>query len=97
MTTLSDVADAIERNGLRQNFNGDYFVYDLEEDSSGNPVAACAIGMASINLNLAIGDVENVLIASGIKPYRIANLNDKGHTFKWIADWIREQAGINIP
>ena len=47
MTTLADVIDAIEKNGLEK-VQGEYIRYD----ASNTPVAGCAIGQAAINLDV---------------------------------------------
>jgi hypothetical protein len=54
--TLGQIVDAIGKNGLRK-AQGDFWV----EDWDGNVIAACALGMAAINLSIRWADLRNAL------------------------------------
>jgi hypothetical protein len=54
------VSKAIRKNGLPQTF-GQYVGYRVSEPGSMEAISACAIGQASINLNLIPEDITLVL------------------------------------
>jgi len=93
---LSDVIDAIEKNGLPKKVGG---YYDI--DHSGKPIAACAMGQAAINLKVnpfslaSRTCVFRSSIGSDISyPFdaRVFKLNDTTNlSFKEIADVLRAE------
>ena len=106
--TISNIADAIEKNGVPQ-IRGQY--KKTRGDNFDEVIGACAIGQASINLNrgsLAIHnwlDDRPKLVAcpencnNPFPEYRmhlgstVTHLNDVHFwSLKKIADWLREQA-----
>jgi hypothetical protein len=68
--TVSDVIEAMRKNGFEQNFDGNYFRYNNEEKI----IAACAYGQAAINLGCSPESLQN---AFGSMVYiEIVQLND---------------------
>lgn len=49
--TVQDVIDAIRKNGLPQAY-GTYIKYADDDPDQKNPLAACAIGQAALNLKI---------------------------------------------
>lgn len=90
---VQDVVDAIRKNGLPQAFE----IYIRIDGASGNPIAACAIGQAAVNLGrtahwiaLKLDDIYNPKNNEHLDSY-IIRLNDTERlSFAAIADKIEK-------
>jgi hypothetical protein len=89
--TVADIVDAIEKNGLRQ-VHGTY----VEVDTNGNPIAACAIGQAAVNLKvshlsifLALNTFRSSKRSSRLGDYIIALNDNHFDSFAEIARKVR--------
>jgi len=94
--TVSDILDAIERNGLPK-AKGEYF----HRDTSEKIVGACALGQAAFNLDISPSDLDSKLTyikEDDVDEYRynlssyIVDLNDNGnYSFEEIARRVRQK------
>lgn len=98
--SIKDIADAIEENGWKQIYNGDYYEYDL----FGELIGACAIGQAAKNLNMGASSLHFNLNSLGyvscpskncgysnVTGTIIIHLNDDHHwKLSSIAKWLRK-------
>jgi hypothetical protein len=85
---LAEIANAIEKNGLEQ-IKGSYF----ETNDKGSYIGACAQGMACLNLQITVGQLEEYLyqIDDSLSGDIIALNDDNRLSFQEIANWIRSK------